>query len=80
MATATLARVRKLAQRLAAVLDALSSEDPQMPRKKMAKATIKKAHRIADAIPSGSVRNRFAVGTATAKKSAAKRKRARAKR
>ena len=42
--------------------------------KKTPKPTIKKAHRIADAIPSGRVRNRFAVGMAAAKKSARKRK------
>ena len=47
-------------------------------RKKMAKATIKKAHKIAQKIAkSGSARNPFAVGTAVAKRQAAKRKRKR---
>jgi len=49
-----------------------------MAKKKTPKPTVKKAHRIAESIPTGSVRNPYAVGMATAKKAAAKRKRARA--
>jgi hypothetical protein len=45
--------------------------------KKMAKATIKKAHRIAKKIPKGKVRSPYAVGMAVAKKAAAKRRRKR---
>jgi hypothetical protein len=49
--------------------------------KKTSKRTIVKAHTIADRIKArGGVDNPYAVGMAQAKKSAAKRKRARAKR
>lgn len=51
----------------------------QMAKRKMAKGTVKKAHTIARAIAGGSVRNRYAVGMATAKKAAAKRKAKRGK-
>jgi hypothetical protein len=45
---------------------------------KTAKATIKKAHKIADALKGQKgVGNPYAVGMATAKKAAAKRKRSR---
>ena len=48
--------------------------------KKMAKQTVKKAHKIARRVAaSGSASNPWAVGTAVAKKNAAKRKRARGK-
>jgi hypothetical protein len=48
-----------------------------MPRK-MHKATVKKAHKIARAIGrAGKVKNPYAVGMATAKKAAAKRRRRR---
>jgi hypothetical protein len=51
-----------------------------MAKKKMAKPTIKKAHKIARSIKRSrsKVDNPWAVGTAVAKKAAAKRKRARA--
>lgn len=47
-----------------------------MPKKKTPKPTILKAHRIAKAIGGGKgIRNPWAIGMATAKKAAAKRRR-----
>jgi hypothetical protein len=51
-----------------------------MAKHRTAKATVKKAHKIADAIKrskGGSAVNPYAVGMATAKKAAAKRKQSR---
>jgi hypothetical protein len=45
--------------------------------KRMAKPTIKKAHKIASRISSSKVDNPYAVGMAAAKKAAAKRRRQR---
>jgi hypothetical protein len=46
-----------------------------MAKKKMAKAAVKKAHKIARAIPAGKVRNPYAVGMAAEKKHLAKQRR-----
>jgi hypothetical protein len=51
-----------------------------MPKKRMAKAAIKRAHKIAEKIKkSGSARNPFAVATAVVKRAARKRKAAKRK-
>jgi hypothetical protein len=51
-----------------------------MAKKRMAKATVKKGHKIAAAVrkKGSAVRDPYAVGMAAAKKAAAKRKRKRA--
>jgi hypothetical protein len=52
---------------------------PMAKKKRIAKPTIKKAHKIARRIPRGKVDNPYAVGMSAAKKAAAKRKRKRAR-
>jgi hypothetical protein len=58
-------------------LEEEEDDRPMAKTKRMAKPTIKKAHKIARKIPRGKVDNPYAVGMAAAKKAAAKRKRAR---